>query len=158
VSSGDAGTIRFEVNPKTSAATIFVRTAKGTHAEVTIGPDRVAARNAGNLSLGVMLQSSLFELVSKGNKSEDQGISMDDFIKISAQFERGRLSVFSLALIRTKPKRTYDEINDAFMPEGDHVPLLLARILQRKMTRKEFTSRKPSKKLDAALLYLTRSG
>ncbi len=35
----------------------------------------------------------------------------------------------SIAPIRTKPKRTYDELNDEFKPEGDHVPLVLARTL-----------------------------
>jgi energy-coupling factor transporter ATP-binding protein EcfA2 len=33
----------------------------------------------------------------------------------------------SIAPIRTKPKRTYDELTDEFKPEGDHVPLVLAR-------------------------------
>jgi len=36
----------------------------------------------------------------------------------------------SVAPIRTKPKRTYDEISDLdFIPEGAHIPYVLARIL-----------------------------
>jgi energy-coupling factor transporter ATP-binding protein EcfA2 len=35
----------------------------------------------------------------------------------------------SIAPIRTKPKRTYDEVAKEYSPEGDHIPLLLARIL-----------------------------
>ena len=31
------------------------------------------------------------------------------------------------APMRSRPKRTYDQLNDAFSPEGDHVPLMLAR-------------------------------
>lgn len=34
----------------------------------------------------------------------------------------------SLAPVRTKPRRTYDELSDVFRPEGDHIPLILARI------------------------------
>lgn len=36
----------------------------------------------------------------------------------------------ALAPIRTKPRRTYDEFYDNFMPEGDHIPVMLARIWQ----------------------------
>lgn len=39
-------------------------------------------------------------------------------------------SVVALSPVRTKPKRTYDLISDEFTPEGDHIPVLLARILQ----------------------------
>jgi hypothetical protein len=38
-------------------------------------------------------------------------------------------SAVSIAPIRTKPKRTYDEVAKEYSPEGDHIPLLLARIL-----------------------------
>lgn len=37
--------------------------------------------------------------------------------------------VVSLAPIRTKPKRTYDELSEDYSPEGDHIPKLLARLL-----------------------------
>ncbi len=35
--------------------------------------------------------------------------------------------VISFAPIRTKPRRTYETYNDEFKPEGDHIPLRLAR-------------------------------
>lgn len=35
----------------------------------------------------------------------------------------------SIAPIRTKPKRTYDQFTEAFNSEGDHIPFVLARIL-----------------------------
>lgn len=35
----------------------------------------------------------------------------------------------ALAPLRTRPRRTYDEMIEAFKPEGDHVPLVLARAL-----------------------------
>ncbi len=39
-------------------------------------------------------------------------------------------NVISVAPIRTKPRRTYDQFNEEFKPEGDHVPLMLARLLE----------------------------
>ncbi len=39
------------------------------------------------------------------------------------------IQTLSIAPIRTKPKRTYDEFTDRFNPEGDHIPFALARIL-----------------------------
>jgi energy-coupling factor transporter ATP-binding protein EcfA2 len=35
----------------------------------------------------------------------------------------------SLAPIRSKPRRTYDEFSEEYSPEGDHVPTLIARLL-----------------------------
>ena len=35
----------------------------------------------------------------------------------------------AVAPVRTKPRRTYDPITDEFQPEGDHIPLVLARLL-----------------------------
>jgi energy-coupling factor transporter ATP-binding protein EcfA2 len=35
---------------------------------------------------------------------------------------------FSLAPVRTKPRRTYDEVSDEFRPEGQHIPIQLARL------------------------------
>ena len=37
-------------------------------------------------------------------------------------------SAISLAPVRTRPKRIYDESSDEFRPEGDHIPRVLARI------------------------------
>ena len=39
-------------------------------------------------------------------------------------------NVLSIAPIRTKPRRTYDQFNEEFNPEGSHIPLKLARILE----------------------------
>ena len=46
-------------------------------------------------------------------------------------------SAVSIAPVRTKPKRTYDEFTDAFNPEGDHIPFTLARILREKDNSKQ---------------------
>jgi hypothetical protein len=39
------------------------------------------------------------------------------------------LSIQSVAPIRSKPSRTYDQVTEEFSPEGTHVPYLLARVL-----------------------------
>ena len=36
-------------------------------------------------------------------------------------------SALAFAPMRSRPKRTYDQLSEEFSPEGDHVPLLLAR-------------------------------
>lgn len=38
-----------------------------------------------------------------------------------------RMSCLAFAPMRSRPKRTYDQLSDAFSSEGDHVPLMLAR-------------------------------
>ena len=40
-----------------------------------------------------------------------------------------KAKALSIAPIRTKPKRTYDQFTETFNPEGDHIPFVLARIL-----------------------------
>jgi predicted ATPase len=37
---------------------------------------------------------------------------------------------YSFAPIRSKPRRTYDELSEEYTPEGDHIPTLLARLLR----------------------------
>ena len=39
----------------------------------------------------------------------------------------GAPTAMAFAPMRSRPKRTYDQLSDEFSPEGDHVPLLLAR-------------------------------
>ena len=43
----------------------------------------------------------------------------------------------SIAPVRTKPKRTYDEFIERFNPEGDDIPFVLARILNGKPKSKQ---------------------
>ncbi len=43
----------------------------------------------------------------------------------------------SLAPIRSKPSRTYDQVSDDFSPEGAHIPYMLARILTEDLGSKQ---------------------
>ena len=45
-----------------------------------------------------------------------------------------------IAPIRTKPRRTYDEVSLAFSPEGMHVPYLIRKILDGGVEAEKFTS------------------
>jgi predicted ATPase len=47
-------------------------------------------------------------------------------------YYRGRNDVAWIAPIRSKPKRTYDEYNVSFTPEGEHIPYILRKILTKK--------------------------
>ncbi len=40
-------------------------------------------------------------------------------------------STMSIAPIRTKPERTYSQIQEAYLPTGDHIPFLLEQLLRR---------------------------
>ena len=44
----------------------------------------------------------------------------------------------SIAPIRTKPKRTYDQINEEFTPEGEHIPFVLSEVLDNPETCEAF--------------------
>lgn len=57
----------------------------------------------------------------------------------------------ALAPLRTKPRRTYDELNEDFKPEGDHIPLVLERLLQNNQKEK-------SKELEALHRFGLASG
>jgi predicted ATPase len=84
----------------------------------------------------------LANLIRKDTKSQS-GITENAFFKhlntlqaILNTVESDLRPVRSIAPIRTKPKRTYDEVKDQFKSEGDHVPILISRILDSNDRRK----------------------
>lgn len=61
-----------------------------------------------------------------------KGVRSDLFhglLKLSESLRQPFAQIFALAPIRTRPKRTYDELSEDYSPEGDHVPKVLARLL-----------------------------
>ncbi len=48
----------------------------------------------------------------------------------------GKMRALAIAPIRTKPQRTYDTFADDFDPEGGHIPLRLARVLESRGSKK----------------------
>ena len=65
---------------------------------------------------------------SKGDRLKEQ--KFDFLLHMlfgGREFRSHGLSAIAFAPMRSRPKRTYDQLSDEFSPEGDHVPLLLAR-------------------------------
>lgn len=56
----------------------------------------------------------------------------------SFSWSRAYKNVTMLAPIRTKPKRTYDEYNVEFSPEGEHTPYLIKKYFRSKTQRAKF--------------------
>jgi AAA domain, putative AbiEii toxin, Type IV TA system/Protein of unknown function (DUF3696) len=71
----------------------------------------------------------------KTNLSSEKILEISDFID-DALFPMGTPPSIAIAPIRTKPRRTYDEINDEYKPEGDHIPVLLSRVLSEESPEK----------------------
>jgi energy-coupling factor transporter ATP-binding protein EcfA2 len=56
----------------------------------------------------------------------------DQFARVMRVADAGQPpygSTYSCAPIRSKPRRTYDELSEEYSPEGDHIPTLLSRLL-----------------------------
>ena len=66
----------------------------------------------------------------KSNKNEANEESLEHMLHLlfgGGFMRRGGSSAMAFAPMRSRPKRTYDQLSDEFSPEGDHVPLMLAR-------------------------------
>src|SRR5216683_2197598 len=75
-----------------------------------------------------VFRNAFMELSKKSSQAGGLGASPERFIELSRLLRTSRRSVYALAPVRTKPRRTYDEYSDDFDPEGDHVPVILARL------------------------------
>jgi energy-coupling factor transporter ATP-binding protein EcfA2 len=119
--------IKFE--EKRAIVDVILHTKKGELQKTFEGEIGFALENL-NISL---FPSVLFNLLSTTTKS-DRELRSANHELMSQIYEtlgfddrRPVITARSIAPIRTKPKRTYDEFNDEFKPEGDHVPLMMAR-------------------------------
>lgn len=65
---------------------------------------------------------------SKGEKPH-RPFNIETLFELTTVGNRLRPRVTALAPLRTRPHRTYDELIEEFKPEGDHIPLVLARAL-----------------------------
>jgi energy-coupling factor transporter ATP-binding protein EcfA2 len=80
------------------------------------------------------LRAMVYEKMEKNNNStsgkQRTGQETDFLVHMlsSGGFIRwAGASAMAFAPMRSRPKRTYDQLSEEFSPEGDHVPLLLAR-------------------------------
>lgn len=62
--------------------------------------------------------------------SDGTSILINKLFALTRSGGASRTKVIAMAPIRTRPKRTYDELSDAFQPEGDHMPVILSRLVQ----------------------------
>jgi energy-coupling factor transporter ATP-binding protein EcfA2 len=76
----------------------------------------------------IVFRNAFMELAQKGTKAGALGSSPAEFLELSRLLQTTRKPVFALSPVRTKPRRTYDEYSDDFEPEGDHIPVILARL------------------------------
>jgi AAA ATPase domain len=81
-----------------------------------------------------MIRRSIYERGEKQAKLEKSDRSKSEALEfflhqlfIGGLRRVGGQSALAFAPMRSRPKRTYDQLSDEFTPEGDHVPLLLAR-------------------------------
>jgi len=81
-----------------------------------------------DLPVEFLFRSAVLELARQAAGGTLGKASPDRYMGLSRLLRGGRRPVFALAPVRTKPRRTYDEFSDEFDPEGDHVPVILARI------------------------------
>jgi energy-coupling factor transporter ATP-binding protein EcfA2 len=77
------------------------------------------------MEMGLPVPAILQISLSHGKMLDTQSIG-----RLFRIFSNDTIPALALAPIRTKPRRTYDEFNDEFKPEGDHIPVMLARIWQ----------------------------
>lgn len=74
---------------------------------------------------------------SRIKNAKDFESVIDALFQLERDAARGRPRVTALAPLRTRPHRTYDKLIEEFKPEGDHIPLVLARILVDEADKKE---------------------
>ena len=85
--------------------------------------------------------AALFDTLGRAASQSASGFKVPQFPKLLGGainlISRGVDPVIALAPIRTKPRRTYDELSDAFTPEGDHIPILLARLWEEENSKEK---------------------
>jgi len=96
----------------------------------TVPYDPIARLNR----LGSLIYFGLFSLLQKENKQRN---AKDTKIirQLLSMFDQDVQKALSIAPIRIKPRRTYDEITEDFSPEGEHIPFVLSNLLDQESTR-----------------------
>ena len=125
---------------------------EGSHHLAVIDPRTGKPMDMGGLSRAIYAHeiSSAFSFVNpRGNKLQESMKARESMKNITEilnrQFYPGAAETslrsvnffhdsaeYSLAPIRSKPKRTYNPMSDEYNPEGDHIPMLLAQLSRTK--------------------------
>lgn len=124
---GQDGKITITVDPDTHVSSLKVSPEGAEAKELTVDFRRDFPTDA-DLPVEFLFRSAVLELVRQSAAESAPKTLPDRYFELSRLLRTGGRPVFALAPVRTKPRRTYDEFSDEFDPEGDHIPVILARI------------------------------
>jgi AAA ATPase domain len=127
--TGDAGKITISVDPESHTARLTLSSTNVEAKDLELDLRRTFPSDV-DLSAEFLLRAVFMELTQKGGKAGVLSSSPTGYLELTKLLRGSRRPVFALAPVRTKPRRTYDEFSDDFDPEGDHVPVILARLGQ----------------------------
>jgi AAA ATPase domain/AAA domain/Protein of unknown function (DUF3696) len=125
---GAPGEIELAVFPESHRIKASMKSPLGERIEFDM--DWARALSIGqDAPVGILLRYALTDTAQKQRKA-DQQVPIPQILEFMRLLQPTARPIFALAPVRTKPRRTYDELNADFDPEGDHVPVLLARLWQ----------------------------
>jgi AAA domain, putative AbiEii toxin, Type IV TA system len=120
--SGRLGNVSVKILQETQTAHVAVKYEKAEPIEVDIDLKRLGIPDA-DIPFFYIVRMAAVE-------SKKDAPRLELYHEMSRLFRPTPQPVLALAPVRTRPKRTYDEFGEEFDPEGDHVPVLLARLWQ----------------------------
>jgi energy-coupling factor transporter ATP-binding protein EcfA2 len=127
--ASESGEVFIDLNKESYASHVVVKSKTGQSAEFDLDLKRLSTPEP-ELPLNYLLHLGLMQFGQKKSGTGATTFPLNEFIPL-VQLVRGASGpVSSLAPVRTKPRRTYDEFSDEFDPEGDHIPVLLSRLSQ----------------------------
>lgn len=130
VASGSVGTVTVRIDVVASRAVIKISTGRDVETEPMQVEIDLRRFPRSELPLRIVLQIALVELSQQEHPREKRILHPEKYFDLVKLFRGGNKSVFALAPVRTRPRRTYEQTSDDFDPEGDHTFVLLARLWQ----------------------------
>ncbi|MFZ3213206.1 MAG: AAA family ATPase [Terriglobales bacterium] len=121
IESPDSSTLSLTLQGDGSLGQIEVKGPDGTQEKLEVDFKRLSPVETG-YSAALLIRFAISE-----QSASPQAQELIRILLRSLPLHRFGAPVLPLAPIRTKPRRTYDEFSDEFKPEGDHIPVLLAR-------------------------------
>ena len=120
-------------NKKLKAVLTVTYTEKGIKVNVKIQSDgrnyeREIDSGSSDEALIYRLPMTLFHSVID-TKLNDVEMDQLIFVLDSSLGQLGNAPAMSIAPVRTKPSRTYDQLTEEFSPEGEHIPFVLSDVL-----------------------------
>src|SRR5579875_395107 len=140
------GRVEIEVRDDEITGSVTIRSSKGaTLMNVAVRDFPDAHKELSTSPLGGDLTTLLLYSIGRSRK-ERADVDVKAIWELSRSFHRPFTKTVAFAPIRTRPKRTYDELSEDYSSEGDHVPKLLARLLS------EVPQSKPARRVQEAII------